>query len=194
MVVIDATMLLLLLRPGTAIPARPNGTQIDQPKERIDYLVKQLDKTKTKIIVPTPALSEVLVRAGATASQSIIEHLQKYSVFRIEPFDTRAAIEVAAMTRNAIDSGKGKRGSSAATWAKIKYDRQIVAIAKVSNADTIYSDDDDIASIAAATNIKVVRLVDLPLPPQNAQHEMELTGAAEGAAKLPGEGNAEEPA
>ena len=106
----------------------------------------------------------------------------------------RAAIEVAAMTRNAIDSGKGKKGGSAATWAKIKYDRQIVAIAKVSNADTIYSDDGDIAGIAAATNIKVIGLADLPLPPESAQHEMELTGAAEGSAKLPGEEDGEKPA
>jgi predicted nucleic acid-binding protein len=187
MVVIDATMLLLLLRPGTSVPSRSNGTQIDKPKERIDHLVKQLDKSKTKIIIPTPALSEVLVRAGAAASQPIIEHLQRYSIFRIEPFDTRAAIEVAAMTRNAIDSGKGKKGNSSATWAKIKYDRQIVAVAKVCGADTIYSDDGDITSIAAGVNIKVIGLVDLPLPPQDAQHEMELTGAADGSAKLPGE-------
>jgi hypothetical protein len=194
MVVIDATMLLLLLRPGTSVPSRPNGSPLDKPEERIDYLVKQLDKNKTKIIVPTPALSEVLVRAGEAASQPIIEHLQRYSVFRIEPFDMRAAIEVAAMTRNAIDSGKGKKGGSAATWAKIKYDRQIVAIAKVSNADTIYSDDGDIAGIAAAANIKVIGLADLPLPPESAQHEMELTGAAEGSAKLPGEEDGEKPA
>jgi hypothetical protein len=178
MVVIDATMLLLLLRPGTSAPANPDGSLIVRPKERIDYLVQQLDKSKTKIIVPSPALSEILVRAGTEASQSIIDHLQKYAVFRIEPFDTRAAIEVAAMTRNAIDGGK-KRGITTATWAKIKYDRQIVAIAKVARASTIYSDDGDIANIAARANLKVIGLADLPLPPQADQHEMELTGAAE---------------
>src|SRR6266508_6306805 len=108
MVVIDATNLLLMLRPGTPVPAGAGGVSIDKPKERIEHLVQQLDKTKTKIIIPTPALSEALVRAGAAASQQIVEHLQKYSVFRIEPFDTRAAIEVAAMTRSARDGGKTK--------------------------------------------------------------------------------------
>ena len=36
-------------------PAGPDGVPIDKPKERIDYLVQQLDKAKTKIIIPTPA-------------------------------------------------------------------------------------------------------------------------------------------
>src|SRR6266508_5263194 len=133
MVVIDATNLLLMLRPGTPVPAGAGGVSIDKPKERIEHLVQQLDKAKTKIIIPTPALSETLVRAGVAASQQIVEHLQKYSVFRIESFDTRAAIEVAAMTRDAI-AKRRKRENSAATWAKLKYDRQIIAIAKVCGA------------------------------------------------------------
>ena len=87
-------MLLLMLRPDTPVPAGPDGIPIDRPKERIEYLVQQLDKAKTKIIIPTPALGEALVRAGAAGSQQIIEHLQRYSVFAIEPFDTRAAVEV----------------------------------------------------------------------------------------------------
>jgi hypothetical protein len=145
-VVIDATNLLLMLRPGTPVPPDSSGALIDKPKERIEYLVQRLDKAKAKLIIPTPALSEALVRAGAAASQQIIEDLQKYAVFQIEPFDTRAALEVAAMTRSAISRGN-KRGRSSATWAKVKYDRQIVAIAKVCGATTIYSDDEDIEAL-----------------------------------------------
>lgn len=57
-----------------------------------------------------------------------------------------------------------KRENAAATWAKIKYDRQIVAIAKVCGATTIYSDDGDIRAIAAREKIAVVRLIDIALP------------------------------
>jgi hypothetical protein len=175
MVVIDATILLLMLRPGTPVPAGPSGTQIDKPKERIDFLVKELEKQRTKIIIPTPALAEALVQAGPSGTQQIIEHLQKYAVFRIEPFDTRAAVEVAAMTRMAAASGKGKRGDSAAIWAKVKYDRQIVAIAKVCGATTIYSDDGDIRNLAKAAKIEVIGLADLPLPPADAQLTLQLS-------------------
>ncbi|MHB8885990.1 MAG: type II toxin-antitoxin system VapC family toxin [Methylovirgula sp.] len=107
----------------------------------------------------------------ARRPQQIIEHLQKYAVFSIEPFDTRAAIEVAAMSRDAAASGN-KRGNSNATWAKVKYDRQIVAIAKVNGATSIYSDDRDIATLAKTAKISVVSLADLPLPPQNAQLDL----------------------
>lgn len=171
MVVIDATILLLMLRPGTPVPSGPDGLAISQPRERIEYLVQQLDKAKTKIIIPTPALSEALVRAGAAAIVQMIEQIQKLAVFSIEPFDTRAAIEVAAMSREAIAKGR-KRGTSDATWAKVKYDRQIVAIAKVNGATTIYSDDGDIEAIAKRAKINVVNLVQLPLPPEKRQFDM----------------------
>ena len=34
---------------------------------RLDYLIQTLETSKTKIIIPTPALSEVLVGAGDAA-------------------------------------------------------------------------------------------------------------------------------
>lgn len=173
MVVIDATNLLLMLRPGTPVPAGPDGVTIDRPKERIEFLIQQLDKAGTKVIIPTPALSEALVRAGAQATQKIIADLQKYSVFRIEPFDTRAAIEVAAMTREALDGGR-KKGKAEGTWAKVKYDRQIVAIAKVNGATTIYSDDDHVGTLARRAKINVIKLADLPLPPEDRQMRLDL--------------------
>ena len=170
MVVIDATTLMLLLRPGIPIPNGPNGLPIDRPKERIEFLVQQLDKAGTNIIIPTPALSEALVRAGVVGSQELVEKLQKFRVFRIEPFDLRASIEVAAMSRDAL-GGVNKRGKAdpKSTWAKIKFDRQIVAIAKVHAVTTIYSDDGDIRTLGERAKIKVVSVAYLPLPPQKDQ-------------------------
>ncbi len=173
MVVIDATILMLVLRPESGAPTSSAGRPIDFVKERISFLIDELEKSGSRIIIPTPALSEVLVRAGAAASQQLIDDINKVTVFRIESFDTRAAIEVAAMTRSAID-GKAKRGASDSTWAKVKYDRQIVAIAKVNQATVIYSDDRDIRAIATQAGIAVVGLVDLQLPPESAQHELPL--------------------
>jgi predicted nucleic acid-binding protein len=152
-----------------------------------------LEKEKTKIIVPTPALSEILVRAGSEASDKIIEHLQRFSVFRIEPFDTRAAIEVAAMTRELLDSRQRKRGTSNATWTKIKFDRQIVAIAKVHRATAIYSDDEDVQKIAGRAKIKAFGLTDLELPPEDAQLTFALTGSAQGSVQPPGGDVEQEP-
>jgi hypothetical protein len=123
-----------------------------------------------------PALSEALVKAGAVASLQIVEELQKHAVFSIEPFDTRAALEVSAMSRTALASGN-KKGKSTAPWQKVKFDRQIVAIAKVHGATEIYSDDDDIMALGGQAKIKVIRLSDLPLPPEKEQLDFLLEAA-----------------
>jgi predicted nucleic acid-binding protein len=176
--------MLLLLRPGTKAPADANGVPIEKPKERIERLMQRLQKERVKIVVPTPALSETLVRAGTEASIQIVEYINKYAVFRVEPFDERAAIELAIMSREALGA-KGKRGGSTAVWAKVKFDCQIIAIAKVVGATEIYSDDGDIATLAKQANMKPVGLADLPLPAEDAQFNLNLEGHADAAAPPP---------
>jgi hypothetical protein len=174
MVVFDATMMLLLMRSNVNAPIDPKtGLPVKHAESRIAAFVQHLEKQKTKIILPTPALSELLVRAG-DSTQSLISTIQKSPVFRIAPFDTLAAIEVAAMTRQAMDDGD-KRGGVDCTWAKVKYDRQIIAIAKVHRATTIYSDDDHIHAHGGAAKIEVLRLADLPIPPEMLQEELKFS-------------------
>ena len=125
------------------------------------------------VIIPTPALSEALVRADPAAALRIIAELQKHAVFKIESFDSLAAIELATMTRDSLRRGR-KKGDSAATWAKLKFDQQIVAIARVHQARVIYSDDGDIRAIAKRVGIDVIGVADLQLPPESAQMGFEL--------------------
>jgi len=126
----------------------------------------------------------VLVRSGSAGPQ-IVETLGRSAVFKIMPFDSLAAIEAAVLTRAAIDAGD-KRSGSDSTWAKIKFDRQIVAIAKVARATAIYSDDADVRTIATAEDIAVIGLDELPVPPQNPQIELPLeTPAQEDATDAP---------
>lgn len=179
MVVIDATTLLLLLRPDSGRPIDSNtGLPVTEVRDRIEFLIATLEKEKSKLIVPTPALSEVLVRAPPSDAPRLVEEINKAAVFRIAPFDALAAIEVAAITRTAISRGDKKSGSRD-TWAKVKYDRQIVAIARVLQAPVIYSDDQGIRAIAKEAGITVVGIADLPLPPKIAQRELEFPDTAE---------------
>ena len=173
MVVFDTTTLLYLFDPEAKAPTDPEtGNPVTHVKERIEFLVRVLEKRKEKIIVPTPALSELLVRAG-DAGPEYLEILGKTAAFKIVDFDQRAAVEVAAAIREAIDAG-GKKGGSESSWAKIKFDRQIIAIAKVEGASTIYSDDGDIVRFSKNAGITVVRVCDLPLPPEAAQGSLPL--------------------
>lgn len=161
------------MRPDVLPPIdETTGKPVNNVKERISALINHLEKEKTKIIIPAPALSELLVRAGDKMHE-IVNTIEKSPVFIIEPFDTKAAIEVAIMTRQAKDGGNKKNGLDI-RWAEIKYDRQIIAIAKVNRATTIYSDDKHIRSLAEKAKINVIRLVDLPIPEGMLQQEMEL--------------------
>ncbi len=171
MVAFDATILLPFLSLGVHAPNDPaTGKEVAFFKERIDLLIEELETNRTKIIIPTPALSEILVYADK-AGPEYLNRIQRAAVFRIEPFDERAAIEVALMIRDAIKSGD-KRGGVRETWAKVKFDRQIVAIPKVNGASTIYSDDEGVRAFAKLSRITAIGIPELPLPSKEAQGEL----------------------
>jgi hypothetical protein len=86
----------------------------------------------------------------------------------IEPFDEKAAIEVALMTKHAIDNGDKKAGSQE-SWTKVKYDRQIVAIAKVNGVTTIYTDDGGLKNFAITSGLRAIGLGELMIPDRSAQ-------------------------
>ena len=173
MVVFDATILLPILWPDVPAPIdAATNKPVERFRERIDYLVQRLEKDRSKIIIPTPVLSEILVRSGS-AGPEYLSQIKSSAVFRIVPFDERAAVEVAAMTREAINGGD-KRGRGEGTWSKIKYDRQIIAIAKVEGASVIYSDDKGIWKYGSDAGLSVLRTADLPLPPENPQLGLNL--------------------
>ena len=71
MVLFDATMLSLLFHPGAKAPTDADGKLIPRARERVEHLVETLEKSKTKIIIPTPALAELLVLAGAAGPKYI---------------------------------------------------------------------------------------------------------------------------
>jgi len=159
MVVIDATTLLLFLQPDTPGPTDAEGKPLPHARERVEYLIERLDaKPRETIAIPTPVLSEVLMKRDPTDARRIVNLLNRRAVFSIEPFDQRAAIELALMVPSPPPDGPE-------TWAKLKFDRQIVAIAKARGATTIYSDDRGIYRLGEAAEISVVRTRDLELPP-----------------------------
>jgi hypothetical protein len=168
MVVFDASILMFLFDEDTP-------SSIPQAKERVEFLVDKLSKAGEKIIIPTPALSECLVYAGP-AAPDYLAILNRKACFRIANFDQKAAIEAAIRTFEARQRGQRKGGNPNAPKAKIKFDRQIVAIATAERATAVYSDDDDVISYAKEAGMQGFRLADLDLPPEDLQKSLELDG------------------
>ena len=164
MVAIDNTTLALLLHPKAKPPNDPQTKRpLDKCKERIEQLMLDLDADNERVVIPTPVLSEFLILAGKEGPE-YLEKIQAARTLLLRPFDERAAIELAAM--ELADRGKGgKKAGSDAPYQKVKFDRQIVAVAKVNGAHTMYSDDDDVRKFAIKAGMKVVSTWELAIPP-----------------------------
>jgi hypothetical protein len=163
MVLFDTNIFSLLLHPGATPPSGTDGNPIPQYRERIEYLVSRLEQSRTTIVIPTPVLTEFLILAGDQSAE-YINQINGRACFRIADYDQRAAIEAATQIAKALKQGDKKSGSTSA-WDKIKFDRQIVAIAKVENVNVIYSGDTDIRKFAEQVSIEVIGICELPLPP-----------------------------
>ena len=172
-VVFDTNMMLLLVDPNVPVPPDPDtGQPVQEPAKRLNHLFATLQKAREKIIIPTPVLAE-LVTLAEKAGPAYVSHFHRYgSVFLIEAFDERAAVELALMTTVAKRSSGGLRAGSTESMAKIKFDRQILAIAKVAGAAVIYSDDKNLRQFAKANNIATTKLAELPLPPEDLQQSI----------------------
>lgn len=139
-------------------------------RAKLDDLVAALEKSKTKIVIPTPALTEVLIRAGK-GREEIYNVLIRKSAFEVAPFDARAAMECSILLEEAW-SATEKRGI---TKTKFKFDWQIVAIAASRRVTAIYSDDGDVANGAARVGIRAIRIDDLALPESAKQSKLDLS-------------------
>lgn len=167
MAVFDSAILLLLLEPSAKAPIdTQTGLPFVDAKDRVEALVKSLKERGEAVLVPTPVLSEVLVQAGA-AVPSYLEILGNTSRFRIAPFDQRAAIELAEMTRRAVAQGDLRAGADV-TRAQLRFDRQILAIAKAQDETHVYTDDGNMRRFAENEGLEVKGIGDLPLPRQAA--------------------------
>jgi hypothetical protein len=165
MIAVDTTSLSLLFVPNAPVYGWKTKKPVPYAKERMEFLVNSIAKTNGKILIPTPVLSEIIVRLSPAQTTSLLATLNASSWFTVEAFDSIAAVELGVRTAKAIAEGDKKEGSEA-SWTKVKFDRQIVSIAMVNHATEILSDDADIAAICERWGFKIVSVADLLLPPE----------------------------
>lgn len=157
MVVFDTTALLLFVYPLKPPPIDPlTGNDLTRCHDRIEYLVKSLSDRRIKVGLPTPVIAEYLIGAGLN-KQAFFAQFQSNSAFLPLPFDEKAAIELALITEPNVRTEDTK--------AKVRFDRQVVAIAKANGATALYTDDKNQAAFARANGQTVIMIHDIPLPP-----------------------------
>jgi hypothetical protein len=164
MIAIDADILSLIINPEASVP-RDFRTNLEIPEvgRRIDALLELVEREASFVLIPAPALAEVLVPLAPNLDQHLLQ-LNESPHFRIKPFGVRAATEFAVRTKTAIRAGDKKAGL-AGDWKKIKFDRQILAIACVEGAVAICSADEGVHKQAAQFGISPMHLGDIKLSP-----------------------------
>ncbi|WP_194726250.1 type II toxin-antitoxin system VapC family toxin [Noviherbaspirillum malthae] len=143
-------------------------------RAKIDDLIASIKRSKKKILVPTPTLTELMVHAGP-AREKYYEFLSKSTTFQITPFDGRAAMDCALMLNQAFSKPEQKK----VTRTKFKFDWQIAAIAASRDAEIIYSEDSDLERCATRIGIAFLRPSELPLPESARQKSLPLSETAE---------------
>lgn len=164
MIALDTTSLSLLFIPEATVSRFGSTSPIKLAKERMSSLVTRIASSNDQILIPTPVLSEIMVKISPDQINDLLLQLNGSVWFRIEPFDSASAVELGIRTSRAIASGDKREGLADAPWTKVKFDRQIVAIAMMAQAVEIISDDPHILSIGKRWGIKVTSIEDLPIP------------------------------
>ncbi len=162
MVAFDNTILSLLLFPDAELQEGPNATPVERARDRALAMVQEVADGGEQVLVPAPALAEVLATPDCDID-GILRVLQGSTHIRIGDFDKRAAVELAVRLRAAFAEGDIREGQKT-TKAKMKFDRQIVAIALTNGARILYSDDEGVKKFGEGSGLKVKRTSELPLP------------------------------
>lgn len=162
-IALDNSSFTLLVNPEARPPLDPEtGETLTHAKARIEGLINDLG-SNDRLIMPTPALAEALIVA-ADAAGELLDRIQTFSRIAIAPFDQRAAAEAAMMHHEAIAVYGTKKGASSQPWQKVKFDRQIIAIAKVHRADVLYSDDVKMCAFANSVGLATQSTWELQVP------------------------------
>ena len=126
---------------------RAQPDQLDMiPKAKAFF--RKLDEIKSIIVVPTPLIMELLMKSDPSEREKIMSTLRQR--FYIKEFGVMAAKMAAdiwnAKTNTGLIEELKKSGVSMRT--KIKVDTQILAIALVANAVTLYTEDEKLRKLA----------------------------------------------
>lgn len=177
MVVFDTSFLALAFDGEYGVPIDPStGEPLTRCAERINHLILTLSTSKRRILIPTPVLAEYLVEGG----QDKDKRLQIFAgsrVFSIAAFDQRAAIECAMIEDG--DSKKNRKLTPGETKAKVKFDRQVIAITKANRVQTLYTGDTTLAKHATENGINVVLTWEVPLPATSTQLQLDYETKAQ---------------
>lgn len=171
-IALDATTLSILLNPLARLPLDPaTNAPMELGRQRIIGFIARIEKERRRFVIPTPVVAELLTAIGPT-SADYIRIVNRKAVFEVRSFDEVAAMELAFLNRDVFADLDTKNGLE--PWQKMKFDRQIIAIAKVAGCEKIMTEDTGLANRARLCEIEPISIANLPIPDSAKQGELNL--------------------
>lgn len=159
-IVFDTNILIQLItgpKDGTSLTAPDTGEVVYDTKRRAEALLDMVKNNDGVVVIPTPVLAEYLVGIERAQHQTHIDLIQQNASFELASFDEIAAIECALLpTLQELKQMLPSQSSN-----KVKFDRQIVAIAKSLNVDEVWTHDHGVYRTCRQQNITVKSLADI---------------------------------
>lgn len=162
-IVIDTNVLVQIMRNERSTDLRhpETGEVIDRPFERASALVDHVDAVGGLVVIPAPVLSEYLFGIDKKSFQAHLDVINSVKSIEVAPFDDIAAIECAML----VSDSEQKQLDPDATKAKLRVDRQILAIAVASRVSEIWTHDIGLTKKAESMGLSVKSLADIGPPP-----------------------------
>ena len=162
-IVIDTNVLVQIMQNQRSTDLRnpENGEIVDRPFERALALVDHVDAVGGLVVLPAPVLSEYLFGIDKTAFQAHLDVINSVKSIEVAAFDQVAAIECAMLVTDA----EQRLMDPNATKAKLRVDRQILAIAVAAGVSEIWTHDIGLTKKAASMGLSVKSLSDIGPPP-----------------------------
>jgi predicted nucleic acid-binding protein len=165
MIVVDTNFLILMIDPSST---QNTNRRVD----RVLHFLETVAKDNQLIVIPAPCIAE-LVAGRAEQIEEIVETIRRLKGFSVQAFDQVIAIE----TGERIAAVQSKLAISDRTpgWkVAMKFDAMIAATALVRGASAVYTSDHSFGKYLDGTSVRIVQIDDMPLPPENPQHNLNL--------------------
>lgn len=174
-IVIDTNILIQLMAEGQCDPLTDPKTDqtLDSCDRRALALLEYIESKNGQVLIPAPCLAEILIGFAKEDHVEVVEHLSSYGCIEFAPFEEIAATECAAL----INPAELKQMKNGDTKSKLRFDRQIISIAKASGADEIWSHDKNLLAVAEQQGLTVKSLADITPKPEQMHLDSEEGGA-----------------
>ncbi|MGG2139933.1 type II toxin-antitoxin system VapC family toxin [Symbiopectobacterium sp. RP] len=158
-IIVDTNILICLMEknsPSTNLLGDDGFSKIENLELRSRALLEHIERQGGTIAIPAPVLAEYLLGIdGERNKHAHVERISSMNCFEIIPFEELAAVECSLLPSIQEFKQFSKQINSNQTANKIRFDRQIISIAKANGITEIWSSDGEVIKKGKEAGIDV---------------------------------------